>query len=149
MFVFGSNGGYNPLKHCKLVIAPYWITTKLEWQEGNNVVQITWEQQKTCNKIMTTYDVTPLKSSILWPSCVKQSNLHTHPSWKLLFQTWCQMVAISAKPTTLNESKEVELVFVRLNLCNVLPLKKRLASNSVFFHRKILTKFQFDKYEFN
>jgi hypothetical protein len=37
------------------------------------------------------------------------------------------MVAISIESTTLIESKEVELVFVRLNLCNILPLKKRLA----------------------
>jgi hypothetical protein len=58
------------------------------------------------------------------------------------------MVAISTKSTTLNESKEVELVFVRLNLCNILPLKKRLASNSGFFIG-ILTKFRFNKYEFN
>jgi hypothetical protein len=47
------------------------------------------------------------------------------------------MVAISAKSTTLNESKEVELVFVRLNLCNILPLKKRLASNSDYFVGKL------------
>ncbi len=132
MLFLCSSGGYKPLKQCELVITPYWIITKLEWQEGNNVVQITWEQQRTCDKIMTTYDVTPLKSSILWPSCVKQSNLHTHPLWKLLFETWCQMVAISIESTTLIESKEVELVFVRLNLCNILPLKKRLAWYSDF-----------------